>query len=139
MNFFSKEKMMTKKKKVINYEENNKYIAEVINVVDGDTFDAVISLGFGVVQVFRVRLDGVDTPELSSSKGIMAREFLENLILNKTIILLDAGKEKYGRARAKVKLPDGTDLTEKLIEHKIGVSYDGGKKQEFLGTLSIIE
>lgn len=126
-------------KKNINYEENNKYLAEVINVVDGDTFDAVVSLGFGVVQVFRVRLDGVDTPEMSTKKGIMAREFLENLILNKTIILSDAGKEKYGRARARVKLADGTDLTEKLIEQKIGIAYNGGKKQEFLGTLSIIE
>jgi endonuclease YncB( thermonuclease family) len=130
---------MTKKKKIVNYEENNKYIAEVINVVDGDTFDAVVSLGFGVIQVFRVRLDGVDTPEMSTQKGIIAREFLEDLILNKTIILFDAGKEKYGRARARVKLVDGTDLTEKLIEQKIGIAYDGGKKPEFLGTLSIIE
>lgn len=130
---------MTNKKKLINLEQNNKYIAEVINVVDGDTFDAVISLGFGVIQVFRVRLDGIDTPELSTPKGILAKEYLEGLILEKTIILIDAGKEKYGRARAKVQLLDGTDLTEKLIEQKIGVAYDGGKKQEFLGTLSLLE
>jgi endonuclease YncB( thermonuclease family) len=103
----------------------------VTRVIDGDTFEVLIELGFGVTQKFKVRLDGIDTPEISTTKGKMVKEVVKDLIENKYVMLKDEGSEKYGRARASIQLPDGKDLTEYLIEHQIGVEYHGEKKKTF--------
>jgi endonuclease YncB( thermonuclease family) len=115
----------------------NKYFGKVLKVHDGDTFEILIELGFGVEQMFKVRLDGIDTPELSTTKGKQAAEYVRQLIEGKEVILMDSGPEKYGRARASIQLSDGRDLTETLIENKIGYSYHGEKKKGFV-SLSII-
>jgi micrococcal nuclease len=108
---------------------DNKYYGRVTAVLDGDTFEVMIELGFGVKQEFHVRLDGIDTPEKNTEAGKKAKQLVSDLILNKEVILQDKGAEKYGRARASIELMDGTDLTKYLIEHKIGKEYHGGKKQ----------
>jgi endonuclease YncB( thermonuclease family) len=109
----------------------NKYNGFVTRVMDGDTFEVLIELGFGVTQKFKVRLDGIDTPEMSTQKGKMAKEFVKDLIENKYVTLTDEGSEKYGRARASVELPDGKNLAQFLIEQKIGYEYHGEKKKTF--------
>jgi endonuclease YncB( thermonuclease family) len=109
----------------------NKYHGQVLRVIDGDTFEILVDLGFGVSQKFQVRLDGIDTPEVNTSKGKMAREYVRNLIENKMVVIHDEGNEKYGRARASITLPDGQDLAEFLIENKIGIEYHGEKKRCF--------
>jgi len=111
--------------------KDNLYQGLVTRVIDGDTFEVLIELGFGVTQKFKVRLDGIDTPETSTTKGKMAKEFVRDLIENKYVIIKDEGSEKYGRARASIQLPDGKDLTEFLLENKIGVEYHGEKKKTF--------
>lgn len=112
-------------------KNNNLYLGQVTKVLDGDTFEVMIELGFGVTQKFHVRLDGIDTPEISTQKGLKVKEFVRNLIEGKMVTLKDQGAEKYGRARASVELPDGKDLTEYLIESNLGVEYHGGKKHSF--------
>jgi len=112
-------------------KNENKYHGQVLRVIDGDTFEILIELGFGVTQKFHVRLDGIDTPEISTTKGKMAREYVRNLIESKMVIVQDEGSEKYGRARASIILPDGKDLTDFLIENKIGIEYHGEKKKCF--------
>jgi len=107
---------------------DNKYYGKITAVIDGDTFEVMIELGFGVKQEFHVRLDGIDTPEKNTEAGKKAKAFVTELILNKEVILKDQGAEKYGRARASIELMDGTDLTKFLIENKIGKEYHGGKK-----------
>lgn len=109
----------------------NKYFGQVLRVLDGDTFEILIELGFGVSQKFSVRLDGIDTPETSTDKGKQAKEFVRTLIEGKTVVLTDCGHEKYGRARASIQLPTGEDLTELLLEKHVGKEYHGGKKQFF--------
>lgn len=115
----------------------NKYYGQILRVIDGDTFEALIELGFSVTQKFCVRLNGIDTPEKNTEKGKQAREFVKNLIENKTVIFQDEGSEKYGRALANVMLLDGTDLTNFLIEKNIGIEYHGEKKK-FLASLSLL-
>lgn len=117
----------------------NKYFGQVLRVIDGDTFEILVELGFGVTQKFHVRLDGIDTPEISTIQGRKAKEYVSDLIEGKAVILKDAGAEKYGRARAKIELMDGTDLTQFLIEKNIGIEYKGGKKKKFLSILSVVE
>lgn len=56
------------------------YKAEVLQVIDGDTLVAVISLGFGFSTVQRLRLRGLDCPELPSREGVAAKVFLEKLL-----------------------------------------------------------
>lgn len=107
---------------------DNKYDGKVTAVLDGDTFEVMIDLGFGVRQEFHVRLDGIDTPEKNTEAGKKAKQLVSDLILNKEVILRDKGAEKYGRARASIELPNGEDLTQYLIENKIGKEYHGGKK-----------
>lgn len=107
----------------------NKYHGKVLRVLDGDTFEVMIELGFGVVQKFVVRLDGIDTPEVSTPKGRTVRELVRGLIEDKEVVLTDEGHEKYGRARASIEMPDGKDLTHYLIENKAGYEYNGGKKK----------
>lgn len=118
-------------------KNNNRYHADVLRVIDGDTFEMMIELGFGVTQKFHVRLDGIDTPEVSTAKGRQVREFVKDLIEGKSVTVTDEGAEKYGRARASIELASGKDLTEYLIESNIGVEYHGGKKQGFVA-LSMI-
>jgi len=120
-------------------KSTNKYRGQVLRIIDGDTFEAIVELGFGVSQKFHIRLDGIDTPETSTAEGIKAKEYVRDLIEGKSVILKDAGSEKYGRARAKVELMDGTDLTQLLIEKNIGIEYHGGKKKKLLSILSVIE
>lgn len=53
------------------------YKARVIRVIDGDTYEMFLDLGFHVHRVVRVRLKGVDTPELSTPEGKDARQYVE--------------------------------------------------------------
>lgn len=119
-------------------KNENKYFGKVTKVLDGDTFEALIDLGFGIKQEFHVRLDGIDTPELTTEKGQKAKQFVIDLIENKTVIFRDSGPEKFGRARARIELANGNDLTEYLIKNKIGYEYHGGKKQKTVASLSLI-
>lgn len=112
-------------------KNDNRYHGMVTRVIDGDTFEMFIELGFGVTQKFSVRLDGIDTPETSTEKGRMAREYVRDLIENKSVVVIDQGSEKYGRARASIELANGKDLADFLIENKIGIEYHGEKKKSF--------
>lgn len=116
----------------------NKYFGQIIRVIDGDTFEALINLGFDVTQKFCVRLEGIDTPEKDTLKGKQAEQYVRELIEGKSVIFIDSGSEKYGRALARIELNDGTDLTRFLIDKKVGIEYDG-KRKKFVSALSIIK
>lgn len=119
----------------------NKYSALVLRVIDGDTFEALVHLGFGVEQRFRVRLDGIDTPEIygeNKKEGLKAKRIVRNMIEGKVVNLYEAEqKDKFGRALANVELEDGRDLTNVLIEEGLGKEYHGEAKK--LCSLSIID
>mgnify|MGYP000953015908 CR=1 FL=1 len=106
--------------------------AFVERVIDGDTIEALVQLGFGVVQRFRIRVAGIDTPETkgtSKRRGKRSAEFVRNLIEGKTVWLIESEqKDKYGRAMASVQLADGRDLATLLVEAGLAKKYSGGKK-----------
>ena len=88
------------------------YIAKVTNVVDGDTIDVAIDLGFSLVFNDRVRLAGINSYEIKLGKdttqeqktlGIEAKSFLSDLLLgNKVRLVTVKDREKYGRYLANV-------------------------------------
>lgn len=89
------------------------YQAKIVNVVDGDTVDAMIDLGFGIFSKQRLRLYGVDTPEIKSPNpavrqmALNAKGFVSFIIQNApTLLTLKTYKDdKYGRLLADIKLP----------------------------------
>jgi len=98
-----------------------KYKAFVTRVLDGDTYDMSVNLGFGIKIDIRVRLNGIDTPETWRPKtdserehGEKATKFVMNLISNKTVEIETYKLGIYGRYSASVQLPDGRSLVSLL-------------------------
>ena len=96
------------------------YKAHVTNIGDGDTFDAEVDLGFGIVARHRFRLEGIDTPETWRPKteaekahGMEAAKFVRSLILGKDVILKSHKLGIYGRYSA--------DVYVKTIDHYISL------------------
>jgi len=110
------------------------YRAKAIKVIDGDTIDFSIDLGFKVFVKERIRLAGINTPEtfgvLKESEeykiGMKAKERVISLLFdenqNPIEIILETNKdktEKYGRYIAWVHLNDGTILNELLVSEEL--------------------
>ena len=79
-------------------------IKEVVKIVDGDTVDVVIDLGFDITRKERVRLKGIDTPEtltkdaVEKKYGLEAKEYVEKWFSEQKEILIRTYKDdKYGR------------------------------------------
>jgi micrococcal nuclease len=123
------------------------YNCLVKKVIDGDTIEVDIDLGFGIwKQAQRVRLNGIDTPEsrttdLEEKKhGLMAKAFVELLLMTgKPVQILtlkdkDADKkEKFGRILADFMVLDPATkthrlLTALLVENHLAVEYHGQSK-----------
>lgn len=118
------------------------YKCKIVNIVDGDTIDVDISLGFDL-WLFnrRIRLAYIDTPEcrtrdLEEKKyGLLAKDFVSNLLsIGSTHILITIldKKEKFGRILGKIKLPDGNFINDLLISKHLAVKYEGQSKQNII-------
>ena len=115
------------------------YRVYVKRVVDGDTVDVDIDLGFGVILANeRVRIMGIDTPEsrtrdLTEKKFGLASKARLKEILGKTATLVckeyDA-KGKFGRVLGDFTTNDGRMVTDVLVEEGHAVAYFGGSKEE---------
>lgn len=113
------------------------YNAFVTRVVDGDTIHCDIDLGFGVVlkdQVFRFYgLNAPETKGATRQAGLDSKKFIENLLINKPIIVVSIKdkKEKFGRYLAKIYVQESNgyvDVNNLLIEKKLAVKFmDDGK------------
>ena len=123
--------------------QQNEYDVTVIKVVDGDTVDVDIDLGFGVtLKDERVRIMGIDTPESRTSDkvedlfGEAAKARLKELMKDggKLITTEDRKGEdmkgKFGRILGDFRVEDGRKITEILIEEGHAVAYFGGSKEE---------
>ena len=114
------------------------YEAEVIRVVDGDTIDAKISLGFDVYVKKRIRFQGFNAPESRTrdleekKRGLAAKDrVIEILKENDNKFLLKShGVGKYGRCLGEIFVETlGDDSLQKtLINEGHGVEYNGGKR-----------
>ena len=123
------------------------YNAIVNRVVDGDTVDVTIDLGFSVWKKMRVRMEGINTPESRTrdleekKRGLAAKDRLKSILEfnNNKCILKVSGVGKYGRALATVLVEslsplngeDGVtliDVNKQLIEEGHAVEYWGGKR-----------
>ena len=115
------------------------YNATLERIVDGDTFDCCLDLGFDVkLHKQRVRLSGIDTPESRTSDlaekklGLAAKERLKELCTGKFKIK-SLGKGKYGRILGIPYTEDGKDICQMLIDEGHAVEYHGGTKTKIWG------
>ena len=110
-----------------------KYKAKIARIVDGDTMDIVVDLGFKITTHQRIRLEGINTPETYNvkkgseeyKKGMAAKEFVINRIeSNNFEALVETEKDtgKFGRYIATVWLDDSTtSLNDELVEKGFAV------------------
>jgi micrococcal nuclease len=115
------------------------YAVTIKRVVDGDTVDVDIDLGFGVVLVKeRVRIMGIDTPEsrtrdlVEKKFGLAAKQKLKDILGKKAILKCQKydAKGKFGRILGDFSTADGQMATKILIETGHAVAYFGGSKDE---------
>ena len=116
------------------------YNVEIARIVDGDTIDVILDLGFSVLIKERVRLAGVDTPE-SRTRDLREKKF-GKLATARVNELLPVGETftarstsynatgKYGRAMLDFELPDGRTLATALVEEHMAVPYHGQNKKD---------
>ena len=119
------------------------YKSKVIKVVDGDTVDVDIDLGFGVwLKDERVRIMGIDTPEsrtrdkVEKKFGLAAKARLKELLGATPILKTQVGKGgedmkgKFGRILGDFLTEDGKKCGELLIKEGHAVKYTGGAKED---------
>ena len=115
------------------------FVKEVKNVVDGDTIDVVIDLGFDILFASRVRLAGIDTPESRTTDkaekalGLEAKEYLKKYLKDAKSVVIRTEKmdssEKYGRILGWVYVNgDSESLNNKMINDGYAWGYLGDTK-----------
>jgi micrococcal nuclease len=115
------------------------FVKEVKNVVDGDTIDVIIDLGFDILFASRVRLAGIDTPESRTTDkaekalGIEAKEYLKKHLKDAKSVVIRTEKmdssEKYGRILGWVYVNgDSESLNNKMINDGYAWGYLGDTK-----------
>jgi micrococcal nuclease len=121
----------------------NEYDVTVIKVVDGDTVDVDIDLGFGIcLKDERVRIMGIDTPESRTSDaveklfGTAAKNRLYSLLEKDAKLITTEDKNgedmkgKFGRILGDFRTADGRLVTEIMIAEGHCVPYYGGSKDD---------
>lgn len=120
------------------------YNCTIVRIVDGDTVDIDIDLGFGIIMTAqRVRIAGIDTPEsrtrdlVEKQFGLASKKRCEELLPmgSKQVLLSqldrsgDVAKGKFGRILGDFQLGDKT-FTEIMLEEGQAAPYSGGSKEE---------
>jgi micrococcal nuclease len=95
--------------------------AEIVNVVDGDTVDIVVDLGFSVKVKQRFRLIRIDTPERGQTGFNEAKNFLTQY-LNVPVVLAVTKLDKYGRYLVEITY-NGVNLNDALLNAGLAVPY----------------
>jgi micrococcal nuclease len=101
------------------------YKAKILDVYDGDTFTFEVDLGFSIKVTEKLRLYGINTPEMRGAekkKGIEVRDYVRDLILDKDVEIKVYKRGKFGRYVADVWI-DEINLSEHLLEKGYGVEF----------------
>ena len=120
------------------------YKCEIVKIVDGDTIDVNIDLGFGTwIHNERIRLYGIDTPESRTrdleekAKGLEAKAYVKDLLENSDdgkFSIISHGRGKYGRVLGEIFVKGHEkSVNELLKENGHAYEYHGEKKKVFGG------
>ncbi|MGH6662858.1 MAG: thermonuclease family protein [Rhodospirillales bacterium] len=114
--------------------------AEVLAVLDGDTLVVRARIWLGQDVETRIRLDGIDAPELKGKceserrMAVEARDRVARLAAGGRVILRNIQYGKYaGRVVARVETPDGRDFSDALLSAGLARAYDGRRREPWCG------
>lgn len=116
------------------------YRCKVVRVVDGDTVDVDIDLGFGIwLQDERIRITGIDAPESRTSDpiekvfGLLSKEWLKHRLPEGSIVIMKSKdfKGKFGRILGDFELASGM-VSELMIKEHMAVPYYGNSKEQIV-------
>ena len=117
------------------------YKAKVLKVLDGDTVDIDLDLGFNIVLASqRVRMAGIDTPESRTTNSeekvrgqLSKKKLAEKLPVGSWVRIetqkSDSNDDKFGRILAVFIMEDGTSLNQWMIDNNYAVLYNGENKE----------
>lgn len=105
------------------------YRATVERVIDADTVEFTVDVGFKTYMRMNMRLAGINAPEIGTDEGKAAKRWLESKLPVGHTVTLSVFKvaDKYGRYLAYVDY-NGTDMNQELIKSGHAVEYFGGKR-----------
>ena len=112
------------------------YNATVIKVVDGDTIDAMVDLGFSTFKKVRIRMHGINAPESRTrnleekKRGLAAKARLIELLneVDNKFTLVSYGVGKFGRCLGVIHTDKDISINKQLINEGHGTEYFGGKR-----------
>jgi endonuclease YncB( thermonuclease family) len=113
---------------------NYKTIIKIIKVIDGDTVTGIFKFKDSFYK-YNFRINGIDTAEIHSqnenekNKGLNAKDYLYNLIINKTLFANFLDFDKYGRILVNLYLNDKDLISDHLIQGGYANKYDGKTKE----------
>jgi|TARA_X000001388_G_C2204449_1_gene112570 micrococcal nuclease len=114
------------------------YKAKCTRVIDGDTIDANIDLGFDITIHKRIRLSGIDTPESRTrdleekKRGLASKDKLVEILDRGSLVIESKDVGKFGRVLGILHIYPENDLpinvNETLVKEGYAVEYNGGKR-----------
>lgn len=114
--------------------------AEVLRVIDGDTFEARVHVWPGIEITTKVRLRGIDAPELHARcedervRALAARDALARILDEGAVGITDVGQDKYGgRVDAVVSTTRTSDVSAALVSGGFARRYSGGRRGGWCG------
>jgi endonuclease YncB( thermonuclease family) len=117
------------------------YPAEVLRVLDGDTIEARVHLWPGLDVTTRVRLRGIDAPELKArcieerDLAVAAREALRTILDEGQVGIMNVTLDKYGgRVLADASTSMTSNVSSAMLATKLARSYDGGRREHWCNT-----
>jgi len=114
------------------------YRGKVTRVVDGDTVDCILDLGFNIHHSCRVRLLGIDTPESRTrdreekARGLLSKQALKDLLTEKDFVIKTHKKKakgKFGRVLGELWIAE-KNINKEMIELGYAVEYYGQSKED---------
>lgn len=99
------------------------YRARLDRIVDGDTVKCAIDLGFGFYTSQKLRLRGIDCPELSTAKGQEVKAFVETALKGKPLIIKTHKTDKWDRYLVDIWYDDGQYLNQVLLDNGLAEVY----------------
>lgn len=113
-------------------------VKRIVKVVDGDTLDVELDLGFNIFTIQRIRLAGIDAPETRTKdlqekeSGLKAKNFVVNFFEDcetngYQIYVKTTLDDKYGRMLGRI-TANNKSLNDLLISNKLAFKYEGGAK-----------
>ena len=113
------------------------YKCEVKRIVDGDTVDVVIYLGFSIHFFTRVRLYGIDTPESRTRnkdekvRGFLSKDYLKDRLKEGDVIIRTHRdkKGKFGRVLGEM-VVGGRNINLLMVDENLAVKYEGQSKDD---------